>query len=323
MIQKPFIRVAVGVILSNDGQVLLAQRPEGKPWAGWWEFPGGKIEETENSHQALVRELKEELGITVDETFPWLSFIYEYPNTVVELNFRKVYQWKGIIQGLEKQAFAWVTPIQAHQQGELLPASIAPMHWLQIPEQYAISYFQSPELADNYWQHFEHLLTQGVKLFQLREPQWPDGLGSTSLKAIFDKMLARCHAEGAKLIVNSAHPKTWWHLADGVQLRSIDAVLLEERPLSTEQLVGISCHHLADILYARHLDADFMVLGHVCNTPSHPNYPPLGWEKFQLFAHEAGRPVFAIGGQSNTTLSIARTYGAHGIAFIRGNTTVE
>lgn len=318
MSQKPFIRVAAGVILDDDGKVLLAQRPEGKPWAGWWEFPGGKIEQGESIHQALARELNEELGIHIKESFPWVSFVYEYPNTSVELHFRKVYQWQGEVRGLEQQAFAWTTPSQASLLGEILPASVSPLKWLNIPEQYAISHFQTPELSHLYWQRFEQLLQQGVKLFQFREPQWPEGKASKSLKTWFDKMLHSCHQYGAKLLLNSVHPKSWANLADGIHFRGQDAILLEERPLSQEKLMGVSCHHLADILYANHLNADFMVLGHVLPTPSHPHSEPLGWENFAKFAQEAGRPVFAIGGQTPADLTTARTHGAHGIAFIRG-----
>lgn len=318
MEKKPFIRVAVGVMINSEGQVLLAQRPEGKPWSGWWEFPGGKIEEGENVHQALARELKEELNIEIANSYPWVSFTYDYPKTTVELSFCRIYDWKGEVQGLEQQAFAWTTPTQANQLGEILPASVEPIKWLSIPDVYAISHFQSIENQEDYWQKFERLLQQGVKLFQFREPKWADGIGSVSLKTLFEKMLAKCHEHHAKLIVNSAHPRAWWNMADGVQLRAQDAVQLEERPLDEEKLVGVSCHHLGDILYANHLNADFMVLGHVEATPSHPNEEPLGWEQFQQFAQEAGRPVFAIGGQSLTSLRKAREYGAHGVAFMRG-----
>lgn len=318
MEQKPFIRVAVGVVINHQGQVLLAQRPEDKPWAGWWEFPGGKIEEGETVHQALARELKEELDIEIQSSTPWVHFTYEYPKTVVELSFCRVYDWKGEVRGLEKQSFAWTLPQQAHELGEILPASVEPIKWLSIPDTYAISHFQSLEIQDDYWQKFELLLQQGIKLFQFREPKWSDGVGSASLKALFEKMLTKCHEHHAKLIINSAHPRAWWSIADGVQLRAQDAVQLEERPLGEGKLVGVSCHHLGDILYANHLNADFMVLGHVEATPSHPEAEPLGWEQFQQFAQEAGRPVFAIGGQSQHSLAKAREHNAHGIAFIRG-----
>ncbi len=318
MEQKPFIRVAVGVIINPEGQVLLAQRPDGKPWSGWWEFPGGKIEEGENVHQALARELKEELDIEIATSYPWVSFTYDYPKTTVELSFCRVYDWKGEVRGLEQQAFAWTMPTQANQLGEILPASVEPLKWLTLPESYAISHFQQADIQERYWQKFEQLLNQGIKLFQFREPNWSEGVGHGTLKALFEKMLAKCHAHGAKLIINSIHPRAWWALADGVQLRAQDAVQLDERPIDSNKLMGVSCHHLADILYAQHLNADFMVLGHVEATPSHPNEEPLGWEPFQQFAQEAGRPVFAIGGQSLHNLAKAKEYGAHGVAFIRG-----
>ncbi len=314
---KPYIRVAAGVILNQDRQVLLAQRPEGKPWSGWWEFPGGKIEEGESVEHALARELEEELGIEIAGAQKWVRFIYEYPKNIVELWFCKVTDWQGEPRGLENQAFAWTAPEQATELGDLLPASEAPIQWLQIPEVYALSQWQSPELQEHYKARFEAALTQGVRLFQLREPEWPEGVGAKSLQALFEYMLERCHAHGAKLLVSSVHPKAWVKKADGVQLRAQDAVQLEERPVPEDKLLGVSCHHLADLLYAQHLNADFMLLGHVLATPSHADAEPLGWEQFAQLAQEAGRPVFAIGGQSLETLNQAQAHGAHGVAVLR------
>lgn len=314
---KPYIRVAAGVILNQNQQVLLAQRPEGKPWSGWWEFPGGKIEEDESVEQALARELKEELGIEIAGAQKWVRFVYEYPKNIVELWFCKVTEWQGEPRGLENQAFAWTEPAKAHTLGEVLPASEDPLKWLQLPEVYALSQWHSPEQQEAYKARFEAALEQGVRLFQLREPNWPEGVGAKSLQAIFEYMLERCHAYGAQLIVNSVHPKAWAKKADGIQLRAQDAVQLDERPLPKDKLVGVSCHHLADILYAQQLEADFMVLGHVLETASHPDRPPIGWTQFSEFAQEAGRPVLAIGGQSMDSLKTAQAHGAHGVAILR------
>ncbi|NEN76509.1 Nudix family hydrolase [Pelistega sp. NLN82] len=317
MSNKPYLRVAVGVILKGN-QVLLTQRPEGKPWAGWWEFPGGKIEKDESIHQALARELKEELGISIDQSYPWVSFVYEYPTTIVELHFRKTYAWQGDIKGLEKQAFAWTTPQQAHELGDLLPASLTPLKWLQLPDRYAITHFQQIENEAVYWEKLNRLIASGIQLFQFREPLWTDGIGSSSLHHLFEKTRQKCHEHGVKLLINSRHPRSWWALADGVQLRAEDAVQLDERPIPEDKLLGISCHTLADILYAHQLKADFIILGHVGATASHPNQAPLGWEQFSALAIEAGRPVFAIGGQTSQTLAQAKTYGAHGVAILSG-----
>lgn len=93
---KPYIKVVVGVILNEQtGEILLGQRPKGKPWEDWWEFPGGKIEDGESQKQALVRELKEELGIDVHACTPWVTFTYEYPKTIVNLAFWRVTGWEA------------------------------------------------------------------------------------------------------------------------------------------------------------------------------------------------------------------------------------
>ncbi|MDH5513121.1 MAG: NUDIX domain-containing protein, partial [Gammaproteobacteria bacterium] len=70
---RQVLDVAVAILRREDGRVLLAQRPAGKPWEGYWEFPGGKIERGENARRALARELHEELGIELDAADPWLT----------------------------------------------------------------------------------------------------------------------------------------------------------------------------------------------------------------------------------------------------------
>jgi 8-oxo-dGTP diphosphatase len=84
-----------------------------------------------------------------------------------------------------------------------------------------------------------------------------------------------------------------------------------------QRLTGVSAHNAQELAQARRLNADFAVLGHVLETPSHPGQPALGWDEFTRLALEAGMPVFAIGGQSADTLEQAKQHGAHGIAGIR------
>ncbi len=104
------MRVAAAVLVRPDGQVLLAQRPAGKPYEGYWEFPGGKLEPGESPRAALVRELHEELGITVRRAAPWLVQEFVYPHAHVELHFFRVFAWDGELHGRDGQAFAWQTP---------------------------------------------------------------------------------------------------------------------------------------------------------------------------------------------------------------------
>ncbi|NLJ51604.1 MAG: Nudix family hydrolase [Alcaligenaceae bacterium] len=314
---KPFLDVAVGVMINSDGEILLAQRPEDKSWPGWWEFPGGKIESGETAKDALIRELKEELDVTVTAATPWVKFDYEYPKTKVRLAFFLVTAWDGEPQGLEQQLFAWTRVEKAAALGNLLPASLPPLQWLSLPPLYSITPDLNPECAaEELTTYLEQALAKGVRLFQFRQPNWPKGSACKELKVIFDGFMAQCHQHGVKLLVNSIHPRNWWTAADGVQLRATDAIALEERPIPEDKLLGISTHHLADILYAQILKADFLVLGHIKETASHPEVEPLGWEEFASLAEQAARPVYAIGGLKPNDLNIARQYHAHGVAGI-------
>ena len=117
MTAAPRIAVAVGVLLRADGSFLLASRPAGKPWAGYWEFPGGKLEAGESVELALARELHEELGIDDIEAQFWRSCPMDYSHAAVELFFCKVTCWRGEPQPREGQQLAW----------QQLPVSVAPV----------------------------------------------------------------------------------------------------------------------------------------------------------------------------------------------------
>lgn len=105
--QRPVTEVAVGILVRKDGSYLLGQRPEGKPYAGYWEFPGGKVEKSETIFEALYRELEEELGIKIQDSTPWETIEYDYPHAYVRLNIHHVYHWEGEPRGCEGQKLAW------------------------------------------------------------------------------------------------------------------------------------------------------------------------------------------------------------------------
>ena len=111
------VDVAVGVLIDAAGRFLLTSRPAGKVYAGYWEFPGGKLEPGETVEAALRRELHEELGITIDAAEPWQSELMDYPHARVRLHFCKVREWRGEMQMREGQRMAW----------EQLPVSVAPV----------------------------------------------------------------------------------------------------------------------------------------------------------------------------------------------------
>src|SRR5690606_34449917 len=196
---KPVIKVAVGVILQEDGRVLLGQRPADKPWPAWWELPGGKIETGESVRQALVRELDEELGIRVTECAPWVNYVHEYPKTIVHLAFWKVTKWEGEPRGLENQALAWAQPRQPLEVGPVLPATEPPLRWLTFSPYYLVSHIGSTEGLDAWMRKLEKALGAGTRFVQFREPEWQarahrETAEMQSLQAAFRAVVERCRA---------------------------------------------------------------------------------------------------------------------------------
>jgi len=126
---RPMVEVAVGVLMQADGSFLLTSRPAGKPYAGYWEFPGGKLEAGESIEEALSRELNEELGLTMGEAKAWKVEVVDYPHALVRLHFFKVTQWSGELQMKEQQSFAWsVLPVGL---SPILPGALPVLDWLE------------------------------------------------------------------------------------------------------------------------------------------------------------------------------------------------
>ena len=121
------VDVAVGVLINADGEFLLTSRPAGKVFAGYWEFPGGKLEAGELVEQALARELHEELGIDIGAAYPWKVELMDYAHARVRLHFCKVFEWRGAFEMREQQAMAWQTlPVQMFP---VLPGTIPVLEW--------------------------------------------------------------------------------------------------------------------------------------------------------------------------------------------------
>lgn len=124
------VQVAVGVLIREDGAFLLTSRPPGKPYAGYWEFPGGKVEQGESTFDALCRELNEELGIDVSTATAWKVEVVDYPHSLVRLHFFKVTRWSGALQMREQQSAQWETlPVRVQP---VLPGTIPVLEWLAV-----------------------------------------------------------------------------------------------------------------------------------------------------------------------------------------------
>jgi 8-oxo-dGTP diphosphatase len=111
--KRPVTEVAVGILIRSNGDFLMTTRPVGKAYAGYWEFPGGKLEAKETVEEALRRELIEEIGVTILDTQIWRTSLVDYPHALVRLSFCKITAWTGQLQMRESQQFSWQSlPVQ-------------------------------------------------------------------------------------------------------------------------------------------------------------------------------------------------------------------
>jgi 8-oxo-dGTP diphosphatase len=129
------VDVAVGVLIDPAARFLLTSRPAGKVWAGYWEFPGGKLEAGESIEQALRRELHEELGITIGAVQPWRTELVDYPHARVRLHFCRVFDWSGALEMREGQSSSWQTlPVDVQP---LLPGTLPVLRWFAAERGFA------------------------------------------------------------------------------------------------------------------------------------------------------------------------------------------
>ncbi len=236
------VEVVAAVITRPDGSFLLGQRPAGKVYAGYWEFPGGKIEAGEAPLAALRRELNEELGIEVRTAYPWLTRDYDYAHAAVRLHFFRVTGWSGTPQGRENQSFAWQLADAIHVD-PLLPANGPILRALSLPPVYAIT--NAGELGEReFLARVERALAGGLKLLQVREK----AMSGDALLRFASEVVRRAHASGARVLVNGDAALAQRAGADGVHLTSAQLRQLCARPrrFSSAHPVttpGSSCAH--------------------------------------------------------------------------------
>ncbi len=305
----PVLQVVAGILERADGRVLITQRPEGKVYAGYWEFPGGKVEAGETALQAIARELREELSIDVELAFPWLRRRFTYPHATVELRFLRIPSWRGEVRGNEGQAFSW-EPVDAPAVAPMLPANGPILAALRLPLHYALT--QASEAGvPSQLAALDAALARGLRMVQVREP----GMAAGALAAFARAVVERARPYRARVLVNGDVALARAVGADGVHLRAAQLAALDARP--PLPLVGASCHDAAELARAGTLGCDFAVLGPVAPTLTHPGAPALGWEAFAEFVAAATLPVYALGGMQPGDLEAARRAGAQGGAFQR------
>lgn len=314
----PVTQVVAAVILKSAApacrygapwdEYLLAQRPEGKAYAGYWEFPGGKVEPGESHMDALKREIREELDIEVLAAVPWLTRRHVYEHASVELHFFRVTSWRGEPRGLDGQRFQFERP-GTETVGPMLPANGPLLRAMALPTAYAIT--DAARLgAARVLERLDAALAQGLRLVQIREK----AMHPADLAAFCRAVQTRCRAAGARVLINGDIDLAQALGADGVHLPSCLLMRLTEKPRFG--LVGASIHSAQELAQAEKLECDFAVLGPVLPTRSHPDAVPLGWDGFERIVKSATLPVFALGGLAPEYAPRAWAAGAHGVAML-------
>ncbi|MEK6805902.1 MAG: Nudix family hydrolase [Pseudomonadota bacterium] len=304
----PVIAVAAGCLINSHGEVLICQRPAGKIAAGKWEFPGGKIEAGESAYHALQRELIEELGVQIVQAQPLIRIMHAYTDRTVMLDTWRITRWTGEPQPREKQAIAWVKAAEL-SLWDLLAADMPIVTALRLPMDYVFT----PLDAD------AGRLISGLKrlppgaLLRLRSPFMDD----RAYEKLARDLLPHCRQHGLQLLLDRspemvvALGAAGWHASAGTLRRT------QKRALPPSLWFAASCHDESEIALARGLGADFLVIGPVQRTATHPDGAALGWDRFRSLAGAVSRPVYAIGGLGPQHHSIAWDSGAQGIAGIR------
>jgi 8-oxo-dGTP diphosphatase len=303
------VDVVAAVIERSDGAFLLAQRPAGKVYAGYWEFPGGKVEVGEQFSDALSRELDEELGIHVQRAFPWITRVYAYPHATVNLHFMRVTQWQGEPQSKEGQSLSW----QSHPSlnvSPMLPANAPVLKALRLPTHMGITRASETGI-ERALVELRAALEKGLRLVQVRERN----LSALARAEFAARAVDALRRVGGIAVING-DPSLAMALGVGQHLTSAELMTLSSRP--DGEWCGASCHNAMELAKARDLALDYALLGPVHATPSHPGATKLGWRTFAELSHGLPLPIFALGGLRTADFDDARSNGAHGIAMLRG-----
>lgn len=303
------VHVAVAVIENDNGDVLIAKRPDYLHMGGFWEFPGGKVEAGETVLQALQREIREEVALEVQTASPLLQIPFQYPEKKVLLDVWRVTGFSGAARGCEGQQVLWV-PRNTLCAYEFPPANRAILTALQLPERLLVTgeFSSIEECLQRTRVAFE---ASGIRGVMLRAHH----LGPAEYARLADALAGLCLQYGARLLLNT-ESGGMHDAADGLHFTSRRLLACRKRPVNQHILFGASCHNAAEIQHALAVGADYLLLSPVLPTLSHPGAPALGWEGLAALLSSCPVPVFALGGLDDSHLQHAKSLGALGIACI-------
>lgn len=309
------VHVAVAVIVNEDDEVCISLRHKNAHQGGLWEFPGGKIEQDETVEHALIREITEELNLTIEQSRPLITVTHHYSDKSVRLHVRKVLAYEGHAKGVEGQQVKWL-PVSQLSLYDFPAANLPVIKALQLPERYLItgSFIDHHDFTEK----LDAALNDGITLVQLRLKS--DSLNDIAqAQALVEIASQLCRRSNAVLMLNLSID--YLDAIDLTQIKFAGFHVDSKTLMSLSQrehglLFSASCHNEAQLLKAEMLQADFVVLSPVQNTVSHPLAPAMGWHQFANMIENVSIPVFALGGLSENDLEKAWLSGAQGIAAI-------
>ena len=287
---------------------MLGKRTRSQSWAGWWEFPGGKLEKNETPSKALEREIYEELGVNINEYKQWTTRRVFEKHKTTTLYFFIITSWSGEIRGKEGQEICWVN-IKTFDSKKILPPNQVIHRALknELGDIFAITNHQ--EIASDVFFHIlKNKINKGLSFLQIREKN----LSKKDLITFIGQIKEVLKKTDVKIVINSSIRLAYEFELDGVHLTSKQLYELEKFP--KDLLVGVSCHSIKDLQVAEQKSADYVVLGPVKKTPSHPKSDFLGWENFRALVESSNLPIYAIGGMKKDDISISFDKGSVGIA---------
>lgn len=315
-----WIHVVAAVIFNQQNQLLIAKRLAHLHQGGLWEFPGGKVEQGESAVTALQRELKEELNISVRSSQPFLQIRHTYPDKFIFLDIYKVTEFFGEPQGNEGQEVRWIS-LSEVDNFEFPKANINIIQALKIPELMSICHAKfdaafcfSVLMEDK----LKKMLSLNIDALLLRLPLLSDSEYVDCFTHISKLLNSLSPNKKVKLFINRAHLLNDLISCDGVHLNSQQLLQSDVRTVPLNFLLSASCHNENELLHAKKIGCDFVLLSPVLATQSHPQAQPLGWQEFKVLVENTELPVLALGGLQTSHLIRAKSVGAFGVAGISG-----
>jgi 8-oxo-dGTP diphosphatase len=307
---SPETPTIVALCLSDEeGRFLIQKRPAGRTWAGFWEFPGGKVKPGERPEEALRREVVEEVGIEVGELKRFCRHAGPTAHGRVSIGFYAANAFSGSPAPRDGQTLAWSRPAELPARSWLpadqpLVDALASGPWCGLTPR--LERLDPHRIASG----FARAVASGVGFFVIRK-------ATGSSWSLAEREPVRLWARRQHVRVAFGHTGGTVEGADDLHLTAESARSLNLRPVPQRTRLGVSCHDSREIGQAARLGADYLFLGPLQPTPSHPGSFGVGWERWSEWARAALCPVYAIGGLGPADLDQVRRAGGFGVAAIR------